>query len=380
MAKDKPLPNGEYKLVGPSASGSGMRGKLAYLPRAQCNPKELRARARKDGVAGFVVDYDCQPGLLSPVPVIKVANAITEAFGALLSESRLAVRLKFRGKASFFADRLRTHSATATSGAAAGPPLQYKLSPEIMAPGYSLFTTALTPKYYTIESATSLASAYMCGIAALFIHSGSPPESGVPRLNSAVFKQVMQNKAMPAMVRGTSLAEPVLWQGAGLVRLDRAFLSTAGLSPSVIEFGDRVQTVPSSNGQITATMTVHNYDLVPETFAVAHVPAMAEQRISKNGAILSTPKLSSSEHATLSAGSMRFEVPPGDNVVIAVTLDLPQSAAHANNWIYSGYIVVYPARAQDGLASKQALYAPYFWLNGHYHTIANQQVFGSTRV
>ncbi|KAI8050345.1 peptidase S8/S53 domain-containing protein [Syncephalis plumigaleata] len=252
--------------------------------------------------------------------------------------------------------------------------LQQQLSMDIIAPAGPLFTTTFTQERYEIRKDMSLASAYMCGVAALFIELHELPNG--ERINPVVFKNAMKNAAIPHAVSSMGMVAPVLKQGAGLVRLDRAIAATFGATPTTLELGDiKAQ---DQYGKVKAPVTIHNYANYPVTYTISHLPALSLSNIGTNDALLKPPRMLQN-HATATL------LPPvtvhgAHSYTFTAELYVPNSSKHGDNIVYSGYIVIDPAHTPNSSPSDQAVYVPYIWFNGDYQAITRKLLFSTTKV
>ena len=203
-----------------------------------------------------------------------------------------------------------------------------------------------------------MASPHVAGAAALL-------KQARPTLAASKFRAILQNSADPKNWSGNpglGLLDFVHRQGAGMVDIDDAILSTTTVTPGKLSFGE------GSGG--AATLAIANAGSSAETYALSHVAAVASGP-SSNPANISPFAFSvfgGAQTATFSSGSVN--VPAGGtgsvDVSIAVTPGgLPNQAQ------YGGYIVL--TRQSDG----QVFRVPYAGLLGDYQSIVAMPTRGA---
>jgi minor extracellular serine protease Vpr len=145
----------------------------------------------------------------------------------------------------------------------------------------------------------------------------------------------------------TAFTEVVHRQGAGMLDIDDAILSTSTVEPSRISLGE------GTGG--SATLTVTNGGSSDVTYTVSHVGALTTGG-STNAPSLFIPTGS----ATFSAPTLT--VPAGGQASLGVTVSALQDPALVRSQ-YGGYVVLTP---DDGTAP---LRVPYAGFNGDYQSI-----------
>ena len=222
-----------------------------------------------------------------------------------------------------------------------GMTAELKLKPDIGAPGGLIRSTyPLESGGYAIISGTSMASPHVAGAAALYLEAH-------PGTTQAELRTRLQNSADPVQFSTTTLLEVVHRQGAGMLDIDDAILSTSTVEPSRVSLGE------GTGG--SATLTISNHGNGAVTYTASHAGGLT------TGGATNAPSL------FVPTGSAAFSVPSvtvpaGGQATLGVTFSALQNPVLDRSQ-YGGYVVLTP---DNGGAP---LRVPYAGFNGDYQSI-----------
>jgi len=197
------------------------------------------------------------------------------------------------------------------------------LKPDIGAPGGFVYSTwPLALGGYANLSGTSMSSPHVAGAAALMLEAR-------PHTPSQAMRGILQNTAVPKNWFGNpglGLLDNVNRQGAGMVNIPAAILSTTNVSPSKLSLGE------SQFGGSTQTLTVQNSASSDVTYNLTFVNALS------NGPNEFAPTFSTS-NAAVAFSAPSVTVPAGGSASFNATFTPPTGP---NLGMYGGYIVLTP--------------------------------------
>ena len=218
------------------------------------------------------------------------------------------------------------------------------LKPDIGAPGGFIRSTfPLALGGYAILSGTSMASPHVAGAVALLLEAR-------PRTKAKMVNTILQNNAAPKPFSGAPSAgylEAVHRQGAGLLRIDRAILSTTVVEPGKLSLGE------SQEGPSEQELIIENNSRDWLTYKLSHTPALA------TGPNTFTPSFLPG-FATVTFSESEVEVPPRSEKFVRATIT--PDPALPDHSIYGGYIVV---TSETG----EIVRVPYARFKGDYQSI-----------
>ncbi|HET7706775.1 MAG TPA: S8 family serine peptidase [Thermoanaerobaculia bacterium] len=331
----------------PLPAGS-LAGKVALIRRGTCGFNAKAFNAQNAGAAGVVL-YNNVAGALNPTvagpPTITIpVVAITQADGNLI-DARLAA-----GAVSLtWTDSVVSASAGATGGLISsfsswGLSPDLNLKPDIGAPGGNIFSTVpLEQGAYGLNSGTSMASPHVAGAAALLLEAR-------PHTPSQAMSTLLLNSASPRLWSGNpalGFLDLVHRQGAGMLQIDRAILSSTKISPAKLSLGE------SDAGPAVRTLTVTNDSASDVTYNITHSPALATGPNTFAVSFFNAP-------ASVAFSAPSVTVPANGSASVDVTIS--PNAGLANRSIYGGYVVFTPT------AGGQTYRVPYAGFKGDYQS------------
>jgi minor extracellular serine protease Vpr len=323
-----------------------LAGQVALIRRGGCTFYTKASNAEAAGAIGVVL-YNNAAGRVSPTvagtPAITIpVVAITRADGVLL-DGRIAAGAT---DLTWTASKGSFPSATGnllSSFTSYGLSPDLDLKPDIGAPGGSIYST------YPVElgghaslSGTSMASPHVAGAAALLLQAR-------PHTEAREVRGILQNSAVPrlwSLAPGYGLLDEVARQGAGMLQIDDAILSTVRIEPAKLALGE------SQAGPARRELEIENRGHQPVTFDLSF-----ENTVSVVGTFVQD---FSDSDATVTFDAPSVTVRAHGEAEIHVTITPPTGPDQA---IYGGYIVLTP---RDGGPAKRVPYAGFV---GDYQSI-----------
>lgn len=325
---------------------NSLLGKVALIRRGGCTFHQKSLNAMNAGAIAVVL-YNNVAGRFSAtvqgtpeitIPVVTISN--TE--GALI-DSRLAlgdVNMTWTDQSDSFPNPT---GGLISSFSSYGLSPDLNLKPDIGAPGGLIYSTfPLEQGGYATLSGTSMSSPHVAGAAALLLQAR-------PNLPAGVVRTIFQNTADPAVWWGNpglGFLDNVHRQGAGMLDIPQAILSTVKVEPSKLALGE------SETGPNTRTITIANEGNTAIVFSLSHQPALGT-----HGSTFS-PSFNAS-FASISFNVDEVKVAPKSKVRVNVTITPPTSPLNGQ---YGGYIVL---TSQDGKVYR----VPYAGFIGDYQSI-----------
>ena len=344
--------NDACNAVAPAAGS--LTGKIALIRRGTCSFYEKAFNAQAAGAIGVVL-YNNVAGRVNPtvagspaitIPVVSISN--TE--GALI-DGRLAlgpVDLTWTAEVSSFPNSPAL-AGLISDFSSYGLSPDLALKPDIGAPGGSIWSTfPLELGGYANLSGTSMSSPHVAGAVALLLEAR-------PNTPSQAVRGILQNSADPAAWWGNpglGFLDNVHRQGAGMLDIDDAILSTTKIEPAKISAGE------SQAGPFSQLLTLENNSDSAVTYDLSHAPALATGPNTFTPSFFNAPA-----GVTFSAPSVT--VPAGGTASVSVTITA--NAGLPDLSLYGGYVVFTP---QGG---GQAYRVPFAGLKGDYQS---KQVLG----
>jgi minor extracellular serine protease Vpr len=324
-----------------------MLGKVVLIRRGTCGFYNKALNAQDAGAAGVVL-YNNSAGRFSPtvagaVPITIPVVAISDTEGKLI-DSRLAAGTVDMTWTDQYGTFVNPTGGLISSFSSYGLSPDLALKPDIGAPGGLIMSTyPLELGGYATISGTSMASPHVAGGVALLLQAK-------PKTPAAAVRGILQNSADPKNWWGNpalGYLDNVHRQGAGMLDIPQAILSTTKIEPAKLSLGE------SEMGPYTTTVTVENSSKMPVTYNLTHVPALS------TGPNTFTPGFTTG-FASVAFSAPTVTVPAGGKASIQVTITA--NAGLADHSQYGGYIVF--------TAGDEVLRVPYAGLKGDYQSKA----------
>ena len=196
------------------------------------------------------------------------------------------------------------------------------LKPDIGAPGGSIWSTyPLELGGYASLSGTSMSSPHTAGTVALLLEAK-------PRTPAQAVRGILQNSAEPQPWWGNpglGYLDNVNRQGAGMVKIDKAILSTTKITPAKISAGE------GQKGLFTQVLTIENNASGPVTYDLSSVNALS------TGGVITPSFFGSNASVNFSATSVT--VPAKGTAAVTVHITPATGPQYGQ---YGGYIKFTP--------------------------------------
>lgn len=303
-----------------------LSGKIALIRRGTCGFHEKARNAQTAGAIAVVI-YNNLPGIQSitvagvpaiAIPVVSIAQVDGHVINTRLASG--PVDLTWTSQPG--------QTGNPTGGLISGfssyglsPDLTVK--PDIGAPGGLIFSTyPVELGSYATISGTSMASPHVAGAAALLLEAR-------PHTSAQSVRGILQNSADPAPWWGNpslGFIDNVHRQGAGMLDIDDAILSTTKVEPAKISAGE------GAAGPFVQTLSIENSSAAAVTYDLSMTPALATGGV-RTPSFFNAPP-------TVSFSAPSVVVPAGGTATVDATIS-PNPALQADGQ-YGGYIVLTP--------------------------------------
>jgi minor extracellular serine protease Vpr len=334
------LVSGHY--VNPFAPGS-LTGKAALVNRGTCSFYWKARFAQEAGAAAVIIANNAAGQLnptvdpsggatFTPIPCphadFPTCPAVTVPTVAILQADGATIRSRLTGGLVGMTWTNQTVSSVNPTGGLISSFSSYGLSPDLAlkpdigAPGGSIWSTyPLELGAYASLSGTSMASPHVAGAAALLVQAR-------PHMPSQVARDILQNSAVAKPWWGSPAAglDNVHRQGAGMVQIDKAILSTTKITPGKISAGE------GEAGPYVQKLTLENSAGAAVTYDLSYMNALS------TGGIISPIGFYVSD-ATVAFSSPSVTVPGDGMATVYATIN---PATGPVNGQYGGYIVFTP--------------------------------------
>lgn len=329
-----------------------LTGKAVLIRRGTCGFYEKARRAQLAGAAAVVL-YNNSAGRFSPTvavstgadgqPVTIPVVAISDTEGAAINNAidSSPQTLNWTDQSGSFPNPT---GGLISSFSSYGLSPDLDLKPDIGAPGGSIYSSyPIELGQYATISGTSMASPHVAGAVALLLQAR-------PNTPAQAVRGILQNSADPkvwSLSPGSGLLDHVHRQGAGMLDIDDAILSTVNINPAKIATGE------SQAGPFTQTLTIVNNGIDPVTYDLSSV-----NTVSTGGTI--TPSFFLSNASVIFSASS-VTVPAGGSATVNATIN---PATGPINGQYGGYIVFTPQ------GSGQTYRVPFAGFVGDYQAMS----------
>jgi subtilisin family serine protease len=311
--------------ISPFTAGQ-FTGQAVLIRRGTCTFYEKASNAQRAGAAAVVL-YNNTAGRFSPTvagspPITIPVVAISDTEGVAINNAINADSQNLN-----WTDQLGTFinptGGLISSFSSYGLSPDLALKPDIGAPGGLIYSTyPLESGGYATISGTSMSSPHVAGAVALLLQAK-------PRTPSQAVRGILQNSADPKAWWGNpglGFLDNVHRQGAGMLDIDDAILSTTKIEPAKISAGE------SEAGPFSQILWIENNSQAEVTYNLSFVNALS------TGANTFVPSFSTS-NASVLFSEPSVTVPAGGSVSVTATIN-PATGPVGGQ--YGGYIVFSP--------------------------------------
>jgi len=324
-------------------------GKTALAVRGTCTFAEKALKAIAAGATSVVI-YNNVPGVLNGTLVAPLGSPVS-VVGISLDQG-LFIRAQPAPVTMIWTDQVGSFPSTTggliSSFSSYGLPPDLSFKPDIGAPGGNIYSTyPIELGGYGTLSGTSMSSPHVAGAVALLLEAR-------PHTPAQAVRSILQNSADPKAWWGNpglGFLDNVHRQGAGMLDIDDAILSTTKIAPGKLSLGE------SEFGPALRTLTIENESDAEVTYALSHAPALS------TGPNTFVPSFftgfATVAFSEFGAPVTSVTVPAGGKASVDVTI-----TAHPgldDRSLYGGYLVFTPA-------AGPALRVPYAGLKGDYQS------------
>ena len=217
------------------------------------------------------------------------------------------------------------------------------LKPDIGAPGGNIYSTyPLEEGGYATLSGTSMSSPHVAGTVALLLQAR-------PKTKAADVRSILQNSSEPALwslAPSYGILDSVHRQGAGIVQIDDAILSTTSIEPGKLALGE------SQDGPVTKKLRITNNSKDTITYDLSFENALS------TGGVITPDFWGSDAEVTFNKSSITLKGRRHEDVKVTIT-----APTEPDQGQYGGYIILTP---RDG---GQVYRVPFAGFVGDYQSI-----------
>jgi minor extracellular serine protease Vpr len=330
--------------IGCAAQPAGsLTGKVALAARGTCAFGVKAANAINAGAVAVLISNNVagvfNGTLGAPINGVTPVVGISLADGNFLRSQVAPITMAWSDQQSSFPSPT---GGLISSFSSYGLSPDLALKPDIGAPGGNIYSTyPLELGGYATLSGTSMSSPHVAGAAALFLQAR-------PRVKADDVRTYLQNTAIPANWWGNpglGFLDNVNRQGAGMLQIDKAILTTSIVEPSKLSLGE------SQAGPSTRSLKITNSGKKSVTYTFSFVNALSV------GKTFTPAFYMSDAGVTFSAAGLTVKAGRSADVKVTIT-----PATSPDKAQYGGYIVI---TGNDG----SVLRVPFAGFIGDYQSI-----------
>jgi subtilisin family serine protease len=321
-----------------------LTGKVALAARGTCSFGIKAANAIDAGAVAVLISNNVagvfNGTLGAPLDGVKPVVGISLADGNFIRAQSTPVMMTWTDQQASFPSPT---GGLISSFSSYGLSPDLALKPDLGAPGGNIYSSyPLELGGYSTLSGTSMSSPHVAGAVALLLQAK-------PNTSAQAVMGILQNSADPKPWWGAPTApylDQVGRQGAGMLDILEAILSTTKVSPSKIATGE------SQAGPFVQTLNIVNNAVTDVTYTLSYANALSVANTFAPSAYLS--------NASVSFSAASVTVPAGGSASVTATIN-PATGPVGGQ--YGGYIVFTP---QGG---GQVYRVPFAGFVGDYQSI-----------
>ncbi len=318
---------GEIVNIGTACSAlpaGSLTGKVAHAARGTCSFAIKATNAINAGAVAVLISNNT-PGVFNgtlgaPIDGVTPVVGISQADGNFLLAQAAPINMTWTDQQASFPSPT---GGLISSFSSYGLSPDLALKPDIGAPGGNIYSSyPLELGGYATLGGTSMSSPHVAGAVALLLQAR-------PNTPAQAVRGILQNSADPRPWWGAPTApylDNVHRQGAGMLDIDDAILSTTKINPSKIATGE------SQAGPFTQTLSIENTAAAAVTYNLSYANALS------TGANTFAPSFSTS-NAVVTFSAPSVTVPAGGSATVTATINPATGPANGQ---YGGYIVFTP--------------------------------------
>src|SRR4030042_1491691 len=279
-----PPTSGTYEIVPAALNGSALSpgalvGKVALVARGTHTFSVKAINAINDGAIAVVISNNVEGTLSgtlgSPLPPPAPVVVLSLADGNFIRAQTAPIMMTWTDQEALFPSPT---GGLISSFSSYGLSPDLALKPDIGAPGGNIYSTyPLEKGGYATMSGTSMSTPHVAGAAALLLQAR-------PNTPSQAVRGILQNSADPKVWsgnQGLGFLDNVHRQGAGMLDIDDAILSTTKIEPGKISAGE------GEAGPFIQALSIENNAAAAVTYDLSFVNALSTGGVITPGFYLS---------------------------------------------------------------------------------------------
>ncbi|KAF9423318.1 hypothetical protein BGZ76_003669, partial [Entomortierella beljakovae] len=331
-------------------TGLDVKGKvvLALGDVTRCKSGGRGAIAKTAGAAGMLVQTTpygiASLGGNPEFPMGSIENQAGEDLLAIWKKTPTAALSWGNEQTSFLIEGGGTPSEFSSIGLDG----DLRSKPDLAGPGGNILSTyPLAKGGYAVLSGTSMATPYVAGSHAIYMQAKKR------KVRGDVLRGVLKNTASIKSNFGSKTFTSAAKQGAGLVNVLNAILTTSSITP------DHIDLLDSVNFRKSIKITLKNHGKHTETYTLSHVAADAYVSYNGNNTFpYATPEIEAYS-ASVKFSADKIKIKAGQSAKITLRFKEPKKG-DAKVWpLYSGYVIATP-KSKGGIP----VHVPYTGIKG----------------
>ncbi|KAF9424140.1 hypothetical protein BGZ94_008106 [Podila epigama] len=225
---------------------------------------------------------------------------------------------------------------------------ELRSKPDIAAPGGNILSTyPLADGGYAVLSGTSMAAPYIAGAHALYMQAKNAKPHGDE------IRKIFKNTATISSNHGSKTKASAAKQGAGLVNVLGAVMTTTSITP------DHIDLLDTKHFKKNVKISIKNHGKRTETYTLSHIAADALNSYNANNSFPLVTPVIEADYATVTFSANKIKIPAGKAVKVTLSFKEPKKGKANEFPIYSGYVIATP-KTKGGIP----VHVPYAGMKG----------------